>query len=146
MERKKPKFSSKNVWKNALFCFFSLERLVHYLITKTCRHFVHSSLFEAKKIQLFLKFLLFLSNLLFIGIIFFVFLCARAPGVSNQHKNLHAPWGHDYHRSHKISDLFDFFAIFSRRSKSFDRTVTTQKGISISGTNGRGEKLSIPKK
>ena len=109
---KKPKFSSKKLWKNAQFCFFSLERLVRHLITKTCKHLVHSSLFEAKKIQLFLNFVAIFLNLLFIGINYFCFPLLWAPGVSNQHKNMHAPCGHDYLRSHKISDFFDFFAIF----------------------------------
>ena len=68
----------------------------------------------------------------------------RAPGMSERHENVHAPCGHDYLRSHQISHFFDFFAIFSGWSKYFDRTVTAQKGISISDTNSRGEKLSIP--
>ena len=38
-----------------------------------------------------------------------------------------------------------FLLFFSGWSKSFDRTVTAQKGISISDTNGGGAKLSIPK-
>ena len=37
-----------------------------------------------------------------------------------------------------------FLLFFSGWSKYFDRTVTEQKGISISDTNGRGAKLSIP--
>ena len=64
--RKKTNFSSKKLWKNALFCFFlSLERLVHHLITKTCKHLVHPSLFDAKKFHIFLNFLaIFLNSLL----------------------------------------------------------------------------------
>ena len=92
----------------------------------------------------FFEFSCYFFNLLFIGINYFCFPLPRAPGVSNQHKNVHAPCGHDYLRPHQISYFFDFFAIFSGWSKYFDRTVTAQKGISISDTNGGGAKLSIP--
>ena len=93
---------------------------------------------------IFIFFSIFL-NLLFTYVQNLCFPLPRAPGVSNQHKNVHAPCGHDYLRPHQISYFFDFFAIFSGRSKTFDRTVTAEKGISISETNGGGAKLSIPK-
>ena len=126
------------------YLVFSLERLVRHLCTKTCKHLVHSSLFEAKK-TFFFKFFSIFLNLLFIVINYFCFPLPRAPGVSNQHKNLHTPCGHDYLRSHKISYFFEFFAIFSGWSKYVDRTATSRKGVSISDTNGGGAKLSIPK-
>ena len=95
--------------------------------------------------SIFFEIFCYFLNLLFIGMNYFCFPLPRAPRVSNQHEIVHAPCGHDYLRSHQISYFFDFFAIFSGRSKTFDRTVTTKKGISLSETNGEGAKLSISK-
>ena len=70
--RKEHNLAQKTLKKIHYFVF-SLERLVRHLITKTCKHLVHSSLFEAKKIQLFLNFVAIFLNLLFIGINYFCF-------------------------------------------------------------------------
>ena len=140
---KKPKFSSKKLWKNAQFCFFSLERLVRHLITKTCKHLVHSSLFEAKKIQLFLNFVAIFLNLLFIGLHIYCF--------SSNMSSWNVRTARNFARTlwtwvSLIPQIFRFFRIFllffSGRSKLFDRTVTTQKGISIRAPNGGGANLS----
>ena len=53
------------IWlgKKLLFCFFLLELLTCHLITKTCKHLVHPSLFDAKNFHIFLNFLAILFQI-----------------------------------------------------------------------------------
>ena len=53
----------KKLGKKWLFCFFLLELLACHLITKTCKHLVHPSHFDAKKIHIFLNFLAILFQI-----------------------------------------------------------------------------------
>ena len=59
VEKKNKIWLEKKLGKKWLFCFFLLELLACHLITKTCKHLVQPSLFDAKKFHIFWIFLLF---------------------------------------------------------------------------------------
>ena len=98
--------------------FFELKFVfLHELLrcpntTKMCTRLVHLSIFSFPKFHIFLNFFSTFSNLLFTCVQNLWFPLPRALRVSERHTNLHAPCGHDYLRSHKISDFFDLFCYF----------------------------------
>ena len=61
--RKNKIWLGKKLGKKWLFCFFLLELLACHLITKTCKHLVHPSHFDAKKSHIFLNFLAILFQI-----------------------------------------------------------------------------------
>ena len=63
VEKKNKIWIEKKLGKKWLFCFFLLELLACHLITKTCKHLVHPSLFDAKKFHIFLNFLAILFQI-----------------------------------------------------------------------------------
>ena len=94
------------------FCFFLHELLQCPNTTKFCTHLPHLSISDAKRIHIFLNFLLFFWIYYSRAYIFTVFPLPWAPRVSKQHENLHAPCAPNYLRSHKIFEFFIFVAIF----------------------------------
>ena len=105
---------------------------------------------KSHKISYFFDFFSIFSNLLFTCVQNLWFPLPRALRVSERHTNLHAPCGHDYLRSHKISDFFDFFAIFFKFTVHLvhcSRVVKTgltqqQQGRKVTGFESSGCTLS----
>ena len=61
--RKKQNLAREKTLEKMTFLFFLLELLACHLITKTCKHLVHPSLFDAKKFHIFLNFLAILFQI-----------------------------------------------------------------------------------
>ena len=109
---KKTKFVSEKTCKKYTILVFLRELLACHLITKFCTCLVHPSILDAKKFHMFLNFLAIFLNLLFKDVQIYCFPLPRAPGMSKQHEKIYAPCAHEQLQSHKISEFFDFFAIF----------------------------------
>ena len=138
------------VFSRAKFCFFLHKPLQCPNTTKICTQLADPSLFDAKKFHIFLNFLTIFWMYCSQAYIFIGFPLTRALGMYEQHETLHTPCEPEYLWSHKFSDFLEFFCYFFRMVKAlwpsltcFDRTVTTQKGISVCAPNGGGANLSM---
>ena len=142
-EKNKIVHFSKFFW--AKICFFLHELLRCPNTTKTCTHLAHLNIFSPTNFHNFLIFFLFFWICYSHAYKIYVFLWHELPECPNGMKMCTRLADMTIFDPTKFHIFLIFFAIFSGRSKTFDRTVTAEKGISISETNGGGAKLSIPK-